>query len=170
MTSPDTQKPDQPFPGWSGLSLILGTIAIILLVALAGLTCVDVVARYWFNAPVNGAYELTQMMLAVLVFTALPLTTAAREHVEVELITDLAKPAISRIICFLAGLLSAVVLLALSWRLYHHAEKLATDGAVTNSLALSLAPIGYIGAISCVLSAVIAVLMGLKPENKDASQ
>ena len=61
--------------------------------ALIGLTCVDVVARYAFNSPVNGAYELTELLLASLIFLALPLTTAAGEHIEVELLDGLQEQA-----------------------------------------------------------------------------
>ncbi|MDO5369539.1 TRAP transporter small permease subunit, partial [Paracoccus sp. (in: a-proteobacteria)] len=48
-------------------------------------TCIDVVGRYLFNRPFGGAFEITQMSLAALVFVALPLTTRARAHVEVDL-------------------------------------------------------------------------------------
>ena len=72
-----------------GAGFLLGLACLCVLAGLIGLTCVDVVARYAFNSPVNGAYELTELLLATLIFLALPLTTAAGEHIEVELLDGL---------------------------------------------------------------------------------
>ncbi len=155
----DDKSADQPEKGWSVMDYCLGTLATLLLVGLILLTCVDVVARSWFNAPVNGAFELTQLMLAAVIFAALPMTTAAGEHIEVELLTQSAGPTSQRFFMALGQLISALVLFVLSWRLWAHAAKLGRDGAVTNSLELSMAPIGYFAAFSCALSGFIALLM-----------
>lgn len=153
--------PDKPISGWSPLSKALGYVAIVLLIALTLLTSVDVVARYWFNSPINGAFELTQLMLAALIFVAFPLTTAIREHIEVDLLANMLPSAIDRLFSLFAGLTTAVVLAVVGWRLFHHALRLAEDGAVTNSLALPLQPIGYIGALSCLLSAGLAAAIAI---------
>lgn len=144
---------------WSLGSKILGGAAIALLVCLSLLTCIDVVARYWFNSPVNGAFELTQLLLAGLIFLALPLTTARSEHVEVDLIAGLARGWLRAAIDHLTMLASAATLLIVSWRLWHHAGKLAEDGAVTNSLAIAFAPFGYLAAVSCFISGIIPLAL-----------
>ena len=54
----------------SVLQTVLTAAAGTLLVALTLVTCIDVVARYWFNAPLSGAYELTEIFLASLIFLA----------------------------------------------------------------------------------------------------
>ena len=151
--------PDRPIKGWSPLSKALGYMAIILLIALTLLTSIDVVARYWFNSPIKGAFELTQLLLAALIFIAFPLTTAMREHIEVDLIANLMGGFLDRIFTFLAGLISAAVLFAISWNLFHHASKLISDGAVTDSLLLPLGPIGYLGALSSLLSGILAAVI-----------
>ena len=48
-----------------------------LLFCLMTLTCVDVIGRYFFSMPVTGGFELTEMMLAALIFVGLPLVTFA---------------------------------------------------------------------------------------------
>lgn len=62
----------------------LGVGAALLLFSLILVTCVDVIGRYFFSAPLRGAFEITELLLAALVFTALPLTTERREHIEKE--------------------------------------------------------------------------------------
>ncbi len=143
--------------GWSVFESVLGIITVVLLAGLTLLTSVDVVARYWFNSPVNGAFELTQMMLAVLIFTAMPLTTAASEHVDVELFTQMAGKGIEKWFIALGWLITALVMFVLSWRLWVHALRLANDGAVSNSLGIALAPIGYYAAAGCAASGIIAL-------------
>lgn len=154
----DKNKGDQRQKRWSPLELILGSFSALLLVALILLTCVDVVGRYFFNSPVNGAFELTQMMLALLIFTALPLTTAAGEHVDVELITQMMGTKAQKIFSILGWVATGLVMVILSWRLWKHALRLAHDGTVSNSLSLPISPIGFFASIACGACAVIALV------------
>jgi TRAP-type C4-dicarboxylate transport system permease small subunit len=50
------------------------------------LTTADVGGRYFFNSPILGAVELTQLMLAALVFLSLPVVCWRQEHVSVDLL------------------------------------------------------------------------------------
>lgn len=144
--------------GWAFVDRPLSVISILLLVFMVGLTTVDVVARYWFDSPVNGAFELTQMMLAGLIFAALPITTAAGEHVDVELFTLALGAGVERVLLAFGDLVTALVLGAIGWRLWVHADRLAHDGAVTNSLGISFAPIGWFAAFCCGLSVLASLL------------
>ena len=149
-------------PGFGGqLTTALGLICGLLLFGLIALTCTDVVTRYWFNAPVDGAFELTELLLAALIFAALPLTTGAGAHVEVDLVTGFSGPLARRALQVLAAVISALVLALLAWRLTLHGLRLFEDGAVTNSLTLPLAPVAWLAALSCAASGVIALLRGL---------
>ena len=47
-------------------------VACFILLWLVGLTCVDVVGRYFFRAPVTGATELVQISMAGIIFFSLP--------------------------------------------------------------------------------------------------
>ena len=59
---------------------LLGVAASVILLAMMLLTVVDVVARYVFNRPVRGAFEVTELMLVVLIFAGLPLVSYAEGH------------------------------------------------------------------------------------------
>ena len=149
------------------LATALGLICGFLLIALIALTCTDVVTCYWFNAPVDGAFELTELLLAALIFAALPLTTGAGAHVEVDLLAGHSGPQLRRAMQVLAAVVSGLVLALLAWRLALHGLRLFADGAVTNSLALPLAPIAWLAALSCAASGVIALLRGILPSRSD---
>jgi TRAP-type C4-dicarboxylate transport system permease small subunit len=53
------------------------------------LTFVDVVARYVVNRPVRGAFEVTELMLLVLIFAGLPLVSFTDEHALMDFIDRL---------------------------------------------------------------------------------
>ncbi len=139
------------------MHVILGAACVALLAGLVGLTVIDVIGRYWFNAPVSGAFELTQLMLGALIFAALPLTTDVGEHVEVDIFYEMVPGTIKVFMRVLGACVSAAVLLVIAWRLAHHAAKLSADGAVTNALSIPLAPIGWFGAGTTAVSAVLAL-------------
>ena len=120
---------------WRAVERVLGAAAGAMLFSLTILTCIDVVARYWFNAPVRGAYELTEVFLATLIFLALPLTTSRGEHVEVDLFEIVAGGRIAGFAARFTTFLSAV----------------------TNSLSLPLSPLAFLASVSCAISAVLAL-------------
>ena len=57
------------------------------MLTLVAVTVIDVIGRYFFDAPLPGAFELTQILLADLVLAALPMTTFKDSHVEVDLLS-----------------------------------------------------------------------------------
>ncbi len=64
-----------PPPRWKrDADAILGVAASVVLLAMMLLTVVDVVARNGFSRPVRGAFEVTELMLLVLIFAGLPLS------------------------------------------------------------------------------------------------
>ncbi|MFS4436958.1 TRAP transporter small permease [Paracoccaceae bacterium GXU_MW_L88] len=137
---------------------ILGGLCILLMLGLTLVTCIDVVGRYVLNAPLTGAYELTQVLLGALVFAALPLTTAAGSHVEVDLALHLLPEWVQRLLGRLAGIGAACVLAYFGYRLVLQGNTLGHDGARTSALSLPLAPLAYGAALSCFVSALIMLL------------
>ena len=145
------------------LERTLGACCAVLLAGLAGLTVVDVIGRYWFNAPVAGAFELTQLMLGALVFAALPLATFAGEHVEVDMAYGAAPRPLKAAMRTLGALLSAAALWVIAWRLALHGARLAEDGGVTDALSVPLAPLGWFAAAMTLLSGGLALARLARP-------
>ena len=80
------------FPGPLGLwaGRLLGVVAAIDLFAMMMLTFIDVTGRKLtgtvaFAKPVYGAYEITELLMGVLIFSALPLVTAREGHVTIDI-------------------------------------------------------------------------------------
>ena len=71
---------------------LLGLAASAILLAMMLLTVVDVVARYVFSRPVRGAFEITELMLVVLIFAGLPLVSFSDEHAVMDFIDRVLGP------------------------------------------------------------------------------
>src|SRR5262245_61772159 len=96
----------------------LGFVAAVVLFAMMALTCADVIGRYRFNAPVFGAFEITETLLAALIFAGLPLVTLRNEHVTVDVLDPITPEWVFRLQHVAACLLGFVSTGYLSWRLW----------------------------------------------------
>jgi TRAP-type C4-dicarboxylate transport system permease small subunit len=138
-------------------SALLDAVAGAIALGLMAMTVVDVAGRYLLNAPLAGAYELTQYGLALLIFAALPQVTAAGEHVSVDLFEKAMPAWARRALAVLWAVVIAAALLFLAWRLTFLAERLARYGDSTPTLKVPLAPLAWIMAGSAVLSGLLAL-------------
>ena len=63
----------------------VSTVLVVSLSIMVALTFVDVLGRRFFNTPVFGATDITEHLMAVIVFAGLPLLTARRGHLSIDL-------------------------------------------------------------------------------------
>ena len=64
--------------------MLLGAISATVLFVMMMITAIDVAGRYLFNKPLAGGFELTEMMLAALIYCGLPLVSKRREHIVID--------------------------------------------------------------------------------------
>ncbi len=60
-------------------------LLMVFLAAMVLLTFTDVIGRRVFSSPVFGAHDITEHLMAVIVFSGLPLLTAQRAHLSIDL-------------------------------------------------------------------------------------
>jgi len=127
--------------------------------AMMALTAADVVMRYFLGSPIYGAFEATEIMMGLMVFLALPLATARREHIVVSILYDMLPAPVRRAATALFDLACAGLCGLLAWRLWLYGERLLRVGEVTLELR---APKGYIAMSMSVLlaAAALAFLVG----------
>ena len=136
----------------------LGTIAAALMFCLMLLTCVDVVGRYFFNKPVTGGFELTEMLLAALIFAGLPLVTLRGDHITVDLFDPVTPDWLFGIQHALASLIGAACTGYLAWCLWLRATALDRAGETTSQLQFKIAWLAYAMAILMALTAAALVV------------
>jgi TRAP-type C4-dicarboxylate transport system permease small subunit len=139
---------------------LLGAGAALALVGIVLLTCVDVVGRYLLNRPLTGAFELSEMAMGALVFASLPLVTLRRQQVTVDLLDWLIPARWRRVQDALAGLVAALCIAVVAWRLWVKAAEMLASGETTAVLKVPVYPLVYgMAVLSVVTAAVILALM-----------
>lgn len=140
------------------LEAILDWVAGTLLFIMMMVTTVDVVGRYFFHSPLHGAYESNELLLGVLVFTALPRVTWHGTHLTVSMVDGLFSARGRRIKQGVLDWVSGGILAVLAWQLYLHANGMAEFGDRSNALNMPLAPLAWLIAALTALAAVAALL------------
>ena len=139
------------------LNRSLGICIASLLLAIMGLTFVDVIGRYFFNAPLKAAYEVIKLAMGVVVFAGIPLITARSEHISVSLVESVVPPAFRWAMNIFANLVSAVVLGLFTWRLWVLTERFWAYGDSTMFLRIAQYPFAFFMCLTAGIAAVFAL-------------
>ena len=145
-----------PGGGWKRhADAVLGVAASAILLAMMLLTVVDVVARYLFNRPIAGAFEVTELLLLVLIFAGLPLVTYADEHALMDFIDRLLGPRGTAALERGVQALCAAVMFLLAWLVWLKADRIWAYRDATDVLRVVYGPFVYFMAIAIGLTGVI---------------
>jgi len=136
---------------------VLGIAASAILFALMGLTFVDVVARYGFNRPIRGAFELTELLVLVLIFAGLPLVSHADEHVTMDFIDRWLSAAARSFLHRVMNLLVAALMFFMAWQVWIKAGRISAYGDTTDVLRILYGPFVYFMAAMVALAGAIHV-------------
>ena len=134
---------------------VLGVAASVILFAMMLLTFVDVVARYLFNFPLRGGFEITELMLLVLIFAGLPLVSRADEHVTMDFIDRLLPPRAVLQVVRAVHALCAAVMFFLTWQVWIKAGRIAGYGDTTDVLKIPVGPFVYFMAAMILLTGLV---------------
>ena len=132
-------------------------ILVCLMSLMVTLTFTDVIGRRLFGHPVFGAHDLTEHLMALLVFTGLPLLTLAAMHLRVDLFDKfLLQPRFAwwkRATDFLVALAFGL----LAWTMFGKAIAAAGFSEVSQGLNIPRAPLYGWMSLCAVLSALAAI-------------
>ena len=119
-----------------GLAVAPALVASVALFALMAMTFADVILRSAFDAPLPAATELTRILMAVAIFSAMPAVSASGRHVAVDLTDPLFGPWATRLREFAVNLGCGALLLWPAERAVVLAERSRSYGDVTEYLAI----------------------------------
>ncbi len=147
----------------------LQSAAALALLAMLLIVTIDVVGRHFFNSPLTGAIELTQYTMLIAVFAGLPVVTLRRSHISIGLLDGWFHGAARRVQSLVVCGISAAVLAAQAWVLWHEAAWLREMGNVIGYLQLPTWPAAYAMAVLSALAAVASAMAGLRAPPATAS-
>ena len=136
-------------------------LAVTALFVMMVMTFTDVVLRSAFGAPIEAATELTRIMMAVIVFSCLPVVSARNAHIAVDLLDPVFSSQAAR---WRDAALSLVCGAMLWWpaeRVVVLAERARSYGDVTEYLHIPQFYIGWFIAVFTYVTAVVLILRGL---------
>jgi len=152
------------------IDALLGIASSVLLFGMMLLTFVDVVARYLFNRPIRGAFEVTELTLLVLIFAGLPLVSRADEHVTMDFIDRVLPPAGQRALICLVHAICAAIMFFLTWQVWIKAGKIYGYGDTTDVLRIAVGPFVYFMDAMIALTGIVHVHKIFVPGEGNANQ
>jgi len=140
----------------------LGGLSALSLVVLMVLTCADVIGRYFFNAPITGALEASEILMGVLIFAALPLASRHEGHITIDILDQVTPRKVLRIQTALMSLVASAFMGFLGYRMWVYASKLVEYGDRTMMLKIPLAPINFFLSVMLFVTALVLLVNALK--------
>ncbi len=139
-----------------------------LLLAMMILTFVDVVGRYVFTAPVFGAAEMIQFLLAMTIFAGLALVNASDDHISVDLFDRPLSRLLPRLRPVLIQLFSLIAMMIIAFQLTEFAIEAKQNDRITVVLEWPLAAVAFaIAGLSCL--SLVAQILGLVSRSSTAT-
>ncbi len=144
------------------------TVMALFLLAMVALTFADVVGRRIVGKPIYGANDITEHLMALVVFAGLPLVTAAGAHLTIDLLDRLVnKPWMAWWRVLISVVVTAVLALV-AWLFVKHGMNASRISEVSQALRVPRAPLYSFMAGSCALSALAALAIAFTGPMVDA--
>lgn len=140
------------------LATLCGLLAALALFAIMVLTLVDVSGRKLLSASVPGSLELTELLMVIVIFAALPLVSIRREHVVFDSLDHILPAGLRKLQSMLVNLVCGALLMALAWLMWRTAGEFAQTGETTAQLKLLKAPFIYGMSVLCGLTGLVHLL------------
>jgi TRAP-type C4-dicarboxylate transport system permease small subunit len=132
-------------------SWLLSRIGAVALFGMMSLTTADVIGRYLFNAPILGAFELTEYLVLILIFSFLGYTQFSGSHVSVELIVNFLPHRIQFIIQLVNHTLCLLLIGLVTWKSADKALELVKSGENSPNLSLPDYPFVLFLTLGCLV-------------------
>ncbi len=148
------------FPGRLGAwtNWVLAIVAASVLFSMMVVTFIDVFGRKLLTKPLYGGYEITEFMMGMLIFCALPLVTAREEHVTIDVFDHFIPATWVRWQQTIVTLVSATTLAYIGWRLWQLGIEHEKNREVTMTLHIPHGPFARVFAVMAGLAALACLV------------
>ena len=139
------------------ISRAIHSVGLAVLVAMMLLTFFDVALRYVFNRPIGGSFDLTEVMMAVVVSLGLAYCAVVKGHVTVDLVVSRIPQQSRAIINVITGLLSLSLLVLIAWQGFTYIKVIYIKGLTTPALPIPVYP--FVAVVAVGLAVFCLVLL-----------
>lgn len=145
---------------------LCGLLAGIALFAIMALTFLDVGGRKLLNNSITGSLEMTELLMVIVIFGALPLVSERGEHVVFDSLDPYLPNAIKKVQRALVHLLCGVALLALGWLMWQTGNDFLQTGETTAQLKILKAPFIYGMGVLCGFTGIVHLTLAFREQEE----
>ena len=139
--------------------MIVGSVAVLSLMSMA---TVNVVLRFFFNAPYRGAYEVVGFLGAIVIAFALGYTQKRKAHIVVDILTEKFPKRVNRILDGINYFITMIFFAIVSWQVFVWGMKISRSGEVSETLKIIFHPFVYSVAVGFVVFSFTLMIDFLK--------
>lgn len=150
------------------LEFLCGLLAGSALFAIMALTFFDVLGRKFASNSIPGSLEVTELLMVVVIFAALPLVSERGEHVAFDSLDHYLPEWALRAQSALVNVLCAVLLLGLGWLMWQTGTQFLQNGETTAQLKILKAPFIYGMGVLCAFTGLVHLVLVGKPPAEPA--
>ena len=129
---------------------------------MAAWTFIDVIGRYFFNAPIPGSFEIVGLILGIAMIGAFPLVSFGERHITVDLFDGFIAGGARLYRNFIVRLGTAGMAAFMAERLYAAAIDEWANDFVTENLGISRSPLLMVMAVICAATAFGMVIIAVR--------
>ena len=145
-----------------------GLMAAMALFTIMWLTLVDVTGRRFFDHSVPGGLEITEILMVIVIFGALPLVSWRGEHVVFDSFDALVPGWLHRIQQRVVHLFCAIAFAVMARLMVMRADRFSEYGDITVHLQLPMAPVAWLMAAFLIVTALVHLLFVFVPAPEPA--
>lgn len=137
------------------MARLLDRLTWIVLFGMMAMTMTDVLLRKLTNTTIIGAGEITEMMMAVVVFCSLAQCQVEEGHIKIDLIMRKAGPRIQSVVDMVTQFLCFGLFCLVTWGTFKHAMEIMEWEEVSIDLAIPIYPFVFIAVIGSAMLTLI---------------
>ncbi len=138
---------------------LLAVTASVIMFLMMMFTLIDVLGRNLFNAPLPGGFEVTELLLAVIIFLGLPMVTSEATHVDVDLCDPTVPEPLKPYQDAAIGIINIVAFATLTWMLWEFFQRTLQYEDTTAILEIPYAGLVFLMVVMAALSTVAQTAM-----------
>ena len=126
-------------------------VAGFILMAMLAITMVDIVGRKFFDSPVPGSIELTEVGLVLVIYLAMGYAQHFDDHVTIDLLYEALPRRGRRVLAAVGAVAAAAIGLFLAWRLFLYSNLLRNSGYATPNWDIPLGVVALLAAFGATM-------------------
>lgn len=162
---PDLSKRDSVALIKDRFNHVIGACGVVVIIALTLMTVADIIMRRFFSMPFAFSFEVTQLMLVLIVFCSIPYSTSRLRHVSIEVLVETFPKKLRRRIDIFGDFFCAAVLAMICWQSIEKGFRTYNIGTMTGELEIPLYPFYFFvsfGATVACISLIVKIILTFK--------